>query len=186
MLAPASANFSPLSFPVATAMLRAPAALAACTSRTVSPMTTVACPANQPPNLAAARLRAMSGSFARASASEPVAAMSRSRKRDTETVLEQARGLLDFSQLVAVLMFAVLHFLPDEDDPAAVVDAYWRAIVPGSLLALTHATDDFQLERLRDIEDVYRSASAGLTGRSHAQITALLGGYDWSRRAWSV
>jgi len=98
--------------------------------------------------------------------------------RDTQTVLAQARNLLDFSRPVAVLMFAVLHFVPDEDDPAAVVDAYRRATAPGSLLALTHATDDFQPERLRDMEDVYRSASAGLTGRSHAQIIALLGGYD--------
>ncbi|HZP52211.1 SAM-dependent methyltransferase [Actinocrinis sp.] len=98
--------------------------------------------------------------------------------RDADIVLEQARGMLDFSRPVAVLMFAVLHFVPDEDDPAAVVDAYRRATVPGSLLALTHATDDFQPERLRDMENVYRSASAGLTGRSHAQITALLPGYE--------
>lgn len=86
--------------------------------------------------------------------------------------------VIDFGRPVAVLMVALLHFVPDEDDPAAVVDAYRRATAPGSLLALTHATDDFQPERLRDMEDVYRSASAGLTGRSHAQIIALLGGYD--------
>jgi S-adenosyl methyltransferase len=98
--------------------------------------------------------------------------------RDTQAVLEQARGLLDFSQPIAVLMFAVLHFVPDADDPAAVVDAYRYASVPRSLLALTHATDDFQPERLRDMEGVYRNATAGLTGRSHAQISALLRGYE--------
>lgn len=98
--------------------------------------------------------------------------------RDTQAVLEQARDLLDFSQPVAVLMCAVLHFVPDVDDPAAVVDAYRNATAPGSLLALTHATDDFQPERLRGMEDVYRGATAGLTGRSHAQISALLRGYE--------
>ena len=98
--------------------------------------------------------------------------------RDSETVLAHARGTLDFTRPVAVLMFAVLHFVPDQDDPAGVVDAYRRATVPGSLLALTHATDDYQPERLRDMEDVYRGASAGLTGRSHARITELLRGYE--------
>jgi SAM-dependent methyltransferase len=98
--------------------------------------------------------------------------------RDADAVLEQASGMLDFSQPIAVLMFAVLHFVPDDDDPVAVVDAYRRATVPGSLLALTHATDDYQPERLRDMEDVYRNATAGLTGRSHAQITALMRGYE--------
>jgi hypothetical protein len=98
--------------------------------------------------------------------------------RDADTVLEQAQGLLDFSQPVAVFMFAVLHFVPESDDPAAVVEAYRAATVPGSLVALTHATNDFQPERLRDMEDVYRSATAGLTGRSRAQITALLSGYE--------
>lgn len=98
--------------------------------------------------------------------------------RDTETVLAEAGRRLDFDRPVAVLMFAVLHFVPDEDDPAAVVEAYHRATVRDSLLAVSHATNDFEPERLEEMEEVYRGATAGLTGRSHKEILALLGPYD--------
>ena len=98
--------------------------------------------------------------------------------RDTQAVLAEARNRLDFGRPVAVLMFAVLHFVPDEDAPAGVVDAYRAATVPGSLIAVSHATNDYDPERIEEIEQVYRGATAGLTGRSHKQITALLTGYD--------
>ena len=88
------------------------------------------------------------------------------------------RGHLDFSRPVALTLLAILHFVPDEDDPAAVVEAYHRATVSGSLLAVSHATNDYEPERLEEMEDVYRGATAGLTGRSHKEIVALLGPYD--------
>ena len=37
--------------------------------------------------------------------------------RDTETIIAAARLVLDFSEPVAVLLIAVLHFIPDADDP---------------------------------------------------------------------
>lgn len=98
--------------------------------------------------------------------------------RDLETVLKEARAFLDLNRPVAVLMFAVLHFVPDEDNPAGVVRAYWDVTVPGSLLAVSHATNDYEPERLSEMEDVYRNATAGLTGRSHDRIAAMLGKYD--------
>lgn len=98
--------------------------------------------------------------------------------RDTEKVLADAHAFLDFSRPVAVLMFAVLHFVPDDDLPADVVDSYRAATVPGSLIAVSHATNDYEPERIEEMEQVYRGATAALTGRSHKQITALLTGYD--------
>ena len=44
--------------------------------------------------------------------------------------------LLDLSKPVAVLMFAVLHFVPDGDDPVGIMAAYRHATVPGSYLAI--------------------------------------------------
>ena len=98
--------------------------------------------------------------------------------RDPESVLEEARATLDLDRPVAVLMFAVLHFIPDDDDPSGVVAAYRESSVPGSLLAVSHATSDYEPERIHEMEEVYRGATAGLTARSHAQITALLAGYE--------
>ncbi|WP_235875196.1 SAM-dependent methyltransferase [Saccharopolyspora aridisoli] len=52
-------------------------------------------------------------------------------------------GLLDFNQPVAVLAVAVLHFVPDAKDPAAILDAYCRAVPSGSYLAVSHTTDHY-------------------------------------------
>jgi len=87
-------------------------------------------------------------------------------------------GFLDFSRPVAVLMFAVLHFVPDADDPAAIVAAYRKASAAGSYLAVSHATRDYLPERSRDLEQVYSRSSATMTMRSHAEITALMSGYQ--------
>jgi hypothetical protein len=59
--------------------------------------------------------------------------------RDTGTILTQARQLLDFSQPVAVTLLAILHAIPDADDPYAIVDALMDAVPPGSYLAISHS-----------------------------------------------
>ena len=41
--------------------------------------------------------------------------------RDTATLLEKATRTLDFSRPAAVLLLAILHFIPDSDDPAGIV-----------------------------------------------------------------
>jgi hypothetical protein len=64
---------------------------------------------------------------------------------DPGTILSDpaVRGTLDFSQPVAVMLLAVLHFLPDEDDPAGVVAALLDAVPSGSYLVASHVTSDF-------------------------------------------
>src|SRR5215475_12896066 len=41
--------------------------------------------------------------------------------RDAATIVTQAKSTLDFTQPIAVLMLAVLHFIPDSDDPARII-----------------------------------------------------------------
>jgi hypothetical protein len=89
-----------------------------------------------------------------------------------------ATEFLDFTRPIAVLMFAVLHFVPDEDDPAAIIDAYRRATVPGSYFALSHATGDYWPERARQTEDIYEKSRNAMTFRSRDQIAGLLTGYE--------
>ncbi len=45
---------------------------------------------------------------------------------------------LDLSRPVAVLMFAVLHFIPGDADVASIAHHYMGAVAPGSFLALSH------------------------------------------------
>lgn len=87
-------------------------------------------------------------------------------------------GFLDFTRPVAVLMFAVLHFVSDSDDPAGIVAAYRDASAAGSYLAVSHATRDYLPERIRSLQEVYARSSAPMTFRSRAEITALLSGYE--------
>jgi SAM-dependent methyltransferase len=97
--------------------------------------------------------------------------------RDPAAILAQASATLDFTQPIAVLLLAVLHFLSGTDGPAAIVAALARALAPGSFLALSHLTADFAPAQVSAAIGAYNAAvPAGVTARSHAGVTALFGG----------
>jgi S-adenosyl methyltransferase len=101
--------------------------------------------------------------------------------RDPVSILGHAdvRGLLDFSRPVAVLMIAVLHFVPDSDDPAGIVGAFRDAVPAGSVLALTHAcADKMSPDALQQSLAVYAKASARVVPRSATRIAGLMDGWD--------
>ena len=56
--------------------------------------------------------------------------------RDTPTVLAGAAETLDLTRPAAVLLLAVLHFISDTDDPAAIVAALARQLAPGSFVVI--------------------------------------------------
>ena len=62
--------------------------------------------------------------------------------RDTDTILGQAGRVLDFTQPVAVTLLAILHAIPDADDPHAIVAKLMDAVPPGSYLAVSHLGSD--------------------------------------------
>jgi hypothetical protein len=66
--------------------------------------------------------------------------------RDTLAILAQARQLLDFTKPVAVTLLAILHAIPDADDPHAIVATLMDAVPPGSYLAVSHVGSEL-LER---------------------------------------
>jgi SAM-dependent methyltransferase len=91
----------------------------------------------------------------------------------------EVRELIDFSQPVAVLMFAVLHFVADADDPHALLSGFRDVLAPGSALALSHITDEnIDEEAAQAGRAVYQSASAPITPRSRARIEGLFDGLD--------
>ncbi|MBW8805987.1 MAG: SAM-dependent methyltransferase [Catenulisporales bacterium] len=89
--------------------------------------------------------------------------------RRPETVLEHplVRQTLDLSRPVAVLMNAVLHFVPDEEDPAGIIAAYTDAVAAGSYLALSHAAPDLQHpgEQQEMLDDYRRSTRVPFINR---------------------
>ena len=100
--------------------------------------------------------------------------------RDPAAVLgsPEVAGFLDLTRPVALLMFASLPFVPDEDDPAGIAAAYRDATVPGSYLAFSHGTSDYRPEAVRRVEDVYTQASHAMRLRSRTDIAAMMDGYE--------
>jgi SAM-dependent methyltransferase len=89
----------------------------------------------------------------------------------------QIRELIDFSQPAALLLVAILHFITDAEDPAAIVAALRDALAPGSYLALSHATGDFRPQAAVQAAAVYDTATSAITLRNHDAIEAFFGGF---------
>ncbi|MGH3165326.1 MAG: SAM-dependent methyltransferase, partial [Trebonia sp.] len=62
--------------------------------------------------------------------------------RDTGAIIDQASQFLDFTRPVAVTLLALLHAIPDADDPRGIVARLLDAVPSGSYLAISHAGSD--------------------------------------------
>ena len=99
--------------------------------------------------------------------------------RDTGTILTQARRLLDFTKPVAVTMLAILHAIPDADDPHAIVAALMDAAPPGSHLAISHvASDLLDRETVDGLKGITDRMSRPFTYRTREQVARFFAGTD--------
>ncbi|NKE58378.1 hypothetical protein FXN61_16720 [Lentzea sp. PSKA42] len=100
--------------------------------------------------------------------------------RHPDTILSHpdVRSLLDLDQPIAVMMVAVLHFVPDSDDPAKIIASYRDAMAPGSFLVVSHASQDGQPVKAGSHQDLYRRTPTPMTMRSRPEVTALFDGFD--------
>ena len=99
--------------------------------------------------------------------------------RQPDAVLDIVRQQLDFTRPVAVLAMAILHFLPDADDPFGMLAAYRQACVPGSYLAISHGSQvTLTDEQIREFLDAYARTPTPALFRSVGEITRLLAGYQ--------
>jgi SAM-dependent methyltransferase len=97
--------------------------------------------------------------------------------RDTPAVLAGASWSLDFSRPTAVLLLAVLHFIPNSANPAGIVAALARQLAPGSFVVISHLTGDFAPGPVAAGVKAYNAlVPTALVPRTHAQVSALFGG----------
>jgi S-adenosyl methyltransferase len=100
--------------------------------------------------------------------------------RDTPAILDQAARLLDFTRPVAVTLLAILHAIPDSDDPHAIVARLMDTVPPGSYLAISHVASDLlsrgTVDDLTDVAD--RMAQQQFTYRSREQVARFFQGTD--------
>jgi trans-aconitate methyltransferase len=99
--------------------------------------------------------------------------------RDTDQILAEAARTLDFSQPVAVMLLAVLHFVPDADDPYKITSRLMEALPSGSFLALSHASSDIETGLVAAGTERYNQRSAvPITPRTRAQVARFLDGME--------
>ncbi|MDI2129604.1 SAM-dependent methyltransferase [Yinghuangia seranimata] len=96
--------------------------------------------------------------------------------RDPEAILAHSAlsETLDLDQPLAVLMLAVLHFFPDDDKPADVLQRLTDRLPAGSHLVLSHLTGDFDPVTTGGGVTVYRKSGIPMQVRSRTELAALL------------
>ncbi|MFE3189782.1 SAM-dependent methyltransferase [Nocardia sp. NPDC059240] len=87
-----------------------------------------------------------------------------------------AGQLIDFTRPVAVLLLAVLHFVPDADDPWAIVAGIRDRLAPGSHLVIVHASAEAEAHHA--VEDMYRRTPSPVAMRPRAEILRLFDGFE--------
>ncbi|TDC90952.1 SAM-dependent methyltransferase [Actinomadura sp. 7K507] len=88
--------------------------------------------------------------------------------------------LIDFTQPVALLTVALLHFVPDGDDPGGVLERYKAVMPPRSVMIFSHATTDLvdDSDESQAVVRAYSGAGVGLTPRSRDRVTEFFTGWD--------
>jgi hypothetical protein len=110
------------------------------------------------------------------------------RRPDTVLGHPDVRELIDFGQPVALLLLAILHFLPDGEDPFGIVARYADTLPAGSHLAISHGTrdiperPDLSPEEMADmgakVEQLYQLTTASLVTRTRAEVERFFDGLE--------
>ena len=111
---------------------------------------------------------------------DPDAVVIQADVRDPSSILAdpETQLLLDFSQPVAVLLVAVLHFIADADSPEQIVATLRDALPAGSYLVVSHACSDPQPDVRSAFETVYKSkVDAQGRARTSAEIARFFDGF---------
>jgi hypothetical protein len=100
--------------------------------------------------------------------------------RNPTSILEHpdTRDLIDFNEPAAILLSAILHFVPDEGDPYGLVAQLMKPLVAGSYLALTHAGSREITPRAHEAAGEYRSATAQITLRQQSDVARFFTGLE--------
>jgi SAM-dependent methyltransferase len=99
--------------------------------------------------------------------------------REPEAILAEAGQTLSFSEPAAVLIFGVLHFFSDADDPARTVSQIMAPLAPGSYLALSHLARDVEG---KDISETFARLNPEMAEsvilRARDEVTGLFSGLE--------
>jgi hypothetical protein len=95
--------------------------------------------------------------------------------RDPEGILDAARELLDWNQPVGLVLCGILHFLADDEKPAALMAVLIDALPSGSCVFINHMV---QADNAATLEAVMRQGLGRVRFRTREQILELFAGLE--------
>jgi S-adenosyl methyltransferase len=100
----------------------------------------------------------------------------------------EVRELIDFDRPVALLLMAILHFIPDAEDPLGIVARFRDGLPAGSYLAVSHGTRDVpvrpdmsaeeMVEMGTKVERLYQLTTASLLTRNRTEVERFFDGFE--------
>jgi hypothetical protein len=98
--------------------------------------------------------------------------------REPEKILSDqvTRATIDFTEPIALMLVAVLHFIPDEDDPRRIVRTLVDALPSGSYVVASHATAEHNPEGLSGAGRAYREGGVRVALRTSEEFADLVFG----------
>jgi hypothetical protein len=95
--------------------------------------------------------------------------------REPEKILDDpvTRQTLDFSQPIALMLVAVLHFVPDEEQPRRIVDTLLGALPSGSYLVASHVTPEHDPGGVGGLVRTFQAAGLPAQARTAGDLAEL-------------
>jgi hypothetical protein len=105
--------------------------------------------------------------------------------RDPEAILShpEVTRLIDFTEPVALLMFAILHHLADDEDPGGITARIMDRLAPGSYLAVSHFHNPGEAlpevsRQAYSAEKIFNESLGTGRWRAHEEILAYFDGLE--------
>ncbi|GAA5070570.1 hypothetical protein HNP84_001618 [Thermocatellispora tengchongensis] len=108
------------------------------------------------------------------------AAFVRGDLRAPEEILAhpEVERLIDFREPVALLLVAILHFIPEEERPLELVERLAAPLAPGSHIVVSHVTSEFSPVEVGRLVALSARAGAPWVARDRAGVLAFFDGFE--------
>ncbi|MFJ9029988.1 SAM-dependent methyltransferase [Streptomyces sp. NPDC102274] len=100
------------------------------------------------------------------------------RRPDEVLAAVRAENIIDFDRPVGLSLHALLHFVPDEQNPYDLVPQLMDQLPAGSYASLSHCTGDFAPEAWQAIVETYTQRGTPLQVRSRGEVLRFFDGLD--------
>jgi hypothetical protein len=100
--------------------------------------------------------------------------------RDTGRILMQAAATLDFGKPIAIMLMAILHYIPDESQARQIVAELLASVPAGSFLTVSHAGSDLFPAEISAFEESLNEHLPGdrHTARPHDAVARFFDGME--------